>query len=92
MAQRWPIQPGSYEYTRSDGTGGVNTVAADGTFSNTRQDGTTETGTWREEADWSCIVPSQGAERRYTFTEPDAEGRFTGTMDNGVTARMRKIG
>ena len=92
MARRWAIEPGTYEYTRSDGTRGVNTIAADGTFFHEPEGAPVETGTWREEADWSCITPSQGRERRYAFTEPNAEGRFTGTMDNGVTAEMRKIG
>lgn len=92
MAERWAMEPGTYEYTRSDGTRGTSTVAADGTYSNQPQGGTPETGTWREEADWSCLTPNAGAQRRYAFTQPDADGRFTGSMDNGVTAEMRKIG
>ena len=92
MAQRWPIEPGKYEYSRSDGTRGVTTVVADGTFRHEPQGGAVETGTWKEEADWSCISPNAGAQRRYAFTQPDAEGRFSGKMDNGITAEMRKIG
>jgi hypothetical protein len=92
MADRWQIQPGKYEYTRSDGTRGVNTIGADGTFRHEPEGGVVESGTWREEADWSCITPSEGAERRYAFSQPDADGRFSGRMDNGITAEMRKIG
>src|SRR5690606_10614439 len=67
----WPIQAGTYEYTRSDGTGGVNTIAADGTFSNAVTGGGTETGTWGQEGDLSCLVPESGEKRCYTFTEPN---------------------
>ena len=63
MAERWPIEPGKYEYTRSDGAMQLHSVSS-------RQ------------------VPVSGSRP----SQPDAEGRFSGTMDNGVTAQMRKIG
>jgi hypothetical protein len=86
----WPMEAGTYEYTRSDGTSGVNTVKADGTFSNAITGGGTETGTWREENGLSCLTPEGGEKRCYTFTKPDADGNFTGTLPNGVTAKIRK--
>ena len=86
----WPIEPGTYEYSRSDGTSGVNTVAADGTFSNAVTGGDVETGTWAQEGDLSCLTPAEGEKRCYTFTPPDAEGNLTGTMQNGVTVTIRK--
>lgn len=89
-AASWAIEDGTYEYTRSDGVSGVNTLAADGTYSNALSDGTVETGTWGQEGDLSCLTPEEGDKRCYTFTTPDADGNFTGTMENGVTATIRK--
>ncbi len=86
----WPMEPGTYEYTRSDGTSGVNTIKADGTFSNAPTGGATETGTWGEEGGLSCLSPEGGEKRCYTFTQPDADGNFTGTMANGVTVKIKK--
>jgi hypothetical protein len=89
-AASWQLQAGTYEYTRSDGTSGVNTLAADGTFSNAIAGGKTETGTWGQEGDLSCLVPKDGEKRCYTFTQPDADGNFTGTTTDGVTVKVRK--
>lgn len=86
----WPIEAGTYEYTRSDGVAGVNTLAADGTFSNAVTGGEVETGTWGQESDLSCLVPEKGDKRCYTFTQPDADGNLTGTMESGVTVTIRK--
>jgi hypothetical protein len=91
MAERWKIEPGTYEYTRSDGSNGVTKVAADGTYTSTAKDGTSESGTWHDEGEWSRIVPTSGAERRYAFTPPDAQGEFTGTMESGLTANLRRV-
>lgn len=86
----WAIEAGTYEYTRSDGVSGVNTLAADGRFSNAVSDGTVETGTWGQEGDLSCLTPTEGDKRCYAFTEPDADGNFSGMMENGITATIRK--
>ena len=86
----WPIEAGTYEYTRSDGVSGINTVAADGTYSNAVTGEEVETGTWGEEGGLSCLTPAEGDKRCYTFTEPDAEGNFAGTMESGVTVAVRK--
>ena len=88
----WPLQAGTYEYTRSDGMAGINTVAADGTFSNAVTGGEIETGTWAQEGNLSCLSPEGGEKRCYTFTAPDAEGNLTGTTTGGVTATIRKVG
>jgi hypothetical protein len=90
-AEAWALEAGTYEYTRSDGVSGVNTVAADGTFSNAVSEGEVETGTWGQEGELSCLVPAEGDKRCYTFTPPDADGNFTGTMENGVTVEVRKV-
>ena len=87
--QAWQVKPGTYDYERSDGTSGVNALRADGTFAHTRSDGSTETGTWSQEGDRCCISPDQGEKRYYTFTPPGDDGSLTGTMPNGVTAKMR---
>ena len=91
-AEAWPIEAGTYEYTRSDGVGGINTVAADGTFSNAVSGGEIETGTWAQEGGLSCLSPKGGQKRCYTFTVPDGEGNLTGTTTDGVTATIRKVG
>jgi hypothetical protein len=91
-AASWPMEPGTYEYTRSDGVSGVNTVKADGTFSNAPAGAAVETGTWGEENGMSCLTPASGEKRCYTFTTPDAEGNFTGTRQDGVTVTVRKTG
>ena len=90
-AAAWALEAGTYEYTRSDGVSGVNTVAADGTFSNAVEGGDVETGTWGQEGELSCLTPAEGDKRCYTFTTPDAEGNFTGTMESGVTVEVRKV-
>jgi len=90
--ERYKLEPGTFEYTRSDGTSGINTMAEDGTYSNARTGGTVETGKWAEEGDLSCLTPDDGSAKRcYTFTQPDAEGNFTGTTPEGVTVEVRKI-
>jgi hypothetical protein len=90
-AASWALEAGTYEYTRSDGVSGVNTVAADGTFSNAVSGGEIETGTWGQEGDLSCLTPAGGDQRCYTFTPPDAEGNLTGTREDGVTVTVRKV-
>ena len=87
----WPVEPGTYEYSRSDGRAGVNTVAADGTYSNAITGGAVETGKWAIEGGLSCLVSDAGgAKRCYTFTQPDAEGNLTGTLPDGLTITVRK--
>lgn len=88
------LQPGVYDYKRSDGLTGINNVNADGTFSNARSTGDVETGTWAQEGDLTCLTPDgEGATKRcYTFARPDAGGKFTGTMADGMTIEVRKIG
>ena len=90
-AAAWALEAGTYEYTRSDGVSGINTVAADGTFSNAVEGGEIETGTWAQEGGQSCLTPDEGDKRCYTFTPPDADGNLTGTMENGVTVEVRKV-
>jgi len=86
----YEIEAGTYEYSRSDGSSGINTLTADGKFSNAVADGTIETGTWAQEDGLSCLTPDGGEKRCYTFTQPDADGNFTGTMTNGVTVTIKK--
>lgn len=86
----YEIGPGTYEYARSDGTSGINTLTADGKFSNAVEGGTIETGIWGQEGGLSCLTPDGGDKRCYTFTQPDADGNFTGTMSNGVTVTIKK--
>lgn len=86
----WALEAGTYEYSRSDGKRGVNTMAADGTLSNAVTGGAVETGTWAQEGNLGCFVPASGEKRCYTFTAPDAEGNFTGVTTDGITATVRE--
>ena len=88
----WTIEAGTYEYTRSDGKSGVNTLASDGTYSNAVTGGAIETGTWAQEGALSCLVSSAGEKRCYTFTQPDADGNLTGVTTDGITVKVRKTG
>lgn len=90
-AAAWALEAGTYEYTRSDGVSGINTLAADGTFSNAVSGGEIETGTWGQEDGLSCLTPEEGEKRCYTFTAPDADGNLTGAMEGGVTVEVRKV-
>ena len=68
-----------------------NRVKADNTYSNAIKGGKVETGTWSTENGQSCLVSDDGGEKRcYTFTKPDANGNFTGTMPDGMTITIRK--
>ncbi|HWT31269.1 MAG TPA: hypothetical protein VEB68_00770 [Croceibacterium sp.] len=88
----WGLEAGTYAYSRSDGVAGINTVAADGTYSNAVNSGEIETGTWAQEGELGCFAPAEGDKRCYTFTQPDASGSFTGTMADGTTVTVRKVG
>lgn len=88
----YQLEAGTYSYTRSDGVSGVNTLAADGTFSNEMADGVIETGKWGQEGDLGCLTPDDGtAKRCYRFSQPDSKGLFTGVMADGLTVEVRKV-
>ncbi|MBT2133879.1 hypothetical protein KK137_05990 [Croceibacterium sp. LX-88] len=88
----YQLEAGTYSYTRSDGVSGVNTLAADGTFSNAVTGGEVETGKWGQEGELGCLVPDDGtAKRCYRFSRPDSKGLFTGVMADGLTVEVRKV-
>lgn len=88
----WPLEAGTYEYTRADGTTGVTTVAADGTYSMKPTEGETETGTWAEEGGKTCLKSNgEPANMRcYVFTTPGPDGNMTGTSDEVGVTKIRK--
>ncbi|MBX9896303.1 MAG: hypothetical protein K2Y17_00080 [Qipengyuania sp.] len=92
QAASWKLEAGTYEFTREDGTRGVNTVAADGTYSIAYTGGKTETGTWAEENGKTCLTSSGDAENKrcYVFTTPDAQGNLTGTSEEVGVVTSRK--
>lgn len=92
QAASWKLEAGTYEYTRADGTSGVTTVAADGTYSMKPATGETETGTWAEEAGKTCLKSNGTPENRrcYVFTTPDGEGNLTGTSEEVGVTKIRK--
>ncbi|KRA83482.1 hypothetical protein [Altererythrobacter sp. Root672] len=88
----YQLEAGTYSYTRSDGVSGINTLAADGTFSNAVTGGAVEKGKWAQEGELGCLIPDGGAEKRcYRFSHPDHEGLFTGVMADGLTVEVRKV-
>lgn len=88
----WPLEAGTYEFTREDGTSGVNTVSADGTYSIAYTAGESDAGTWVEENGKTCLTSTgEPANKRcYVFTSPDAEGNLTGTSDEVGVVTIRK--
>lgn len=92
QADAWPFEAGTYEYERSDGASGVNTLHPDGTYTDVGSDGETGTGKWGVEGDLSCFYATDGSWKTcFTFTKPDAEGNHTGVAEDGRTVKVRKI-
>lgn len=84
---------GTYDYTRDDGTSGITSLLADGTFTDLGV-GSDVTGQWSVTDDKVCFDPEgEGAERQpncFTLGVPDAEGRQVATGDDGTKVKIRK--
>lgn len=84
---------GTYDYTLADGTQGITTMLADGTFSDA-MDGEIVTGEWGVADDKVCLDPEgEAAEQQqdcFTLSEPDSEGVQLATAGDGTVVKVRK--
>ena len=77
---------GTYEF-ELDGKPTTSVLLADGTYTDTQDGKVTEKGMWAEHDGKICFDP-EGDDTPgtcFTTTEPDAEGVFTATSDDGAT-------
>jgi hypothetical protein len=82
--------PGTYEFT-ADGKATMSMINADGTYQDMVDGKTTEKGLWSEHDGKVCFDPEgDEAGMCYTTTEPDAEGMFTATADDGTVLKIKK--
>ena len=83
---------GTYEFV----VDGIKTTAVldpDGTYTDSTDGTVTETGTWMEMDGKTCFDPKGEADETcYTSTEPDAEGVFVTTPEEGEPLTIKKIG
>jgi opacity protein-like surface antigen len=77
---------GTYEY-EVDGKATTSVLAADGTYEDTQDGKVIEKGTWADKDGKVCFDPEgdDAAQPCFTTTEPDADGVFTATSDDGKT-------
>jgi hypothetical protein len=82
---------GTYEF-ELDGVPTVSVLNADGTYADTQNGEVTETGTWAERDGKTCFDPmgDDTPETCFTTTEPDAEGVFTATADDGTVLTITR--
>jgi hypothetical protein len=82
--------PGSYDVTNPDGSKGVTTLMADGTYVD--RDGAgkvTAKGKWTHADSKTCFTPETGAAECYTETAPAADGSFTATDSKGAVTQVK---
>lgn len=85
--------PGTFEVTMKDGAkGGLSTLNADGTYTDTDVKGKQTKGTWNVTGGKTCFDPD-GAEGPSCYTESavGADGSFTATSDKGETVTVKKV-
>ncbi len=80
---------GSYDVKYADGTSGVTTINADGSFVATDGKGVETKGTWAMKDGKSCFDPDGDApEACWTDSAPDAAGVFTATAPDGTVVTV----
>ena len=76
---------GTYEYT-FEGKQTVSTLMTDGMYSDTQDGKVVEQGKWADKDGKVCFDPDgDNPEVCWTTTEPDPDGVFTATSDDGKT-------
>jgi opacity protein-like surface antigen len=84
---------GAYDYTRDDGTTGITTLLADGSFTDLGAGGEIK-GQWSVTDNKVCIDPEgESPDRKpncYTLSAPDAEGMQIATGDDGTVVKVTK--
>ena len=85
---------GTYDVKMADGTTGVSTLNADGTYVDTDASGAeTERGTWAMKDNKTCFDPDgEAPETCFTDGPPAADGSWTSTADDGTTVTVSRRG
>jgi hypothetical protein len=82
--------PGSYDVTHPDGTTGVDTLQADGTYvSRDASDKVVEKGTWASKDGKTCFIPEGKTEECYTEGARAADGSFDATGPDGKVTKVK---
>ena len=82
---------GTYEFTL-EGKATTSVLKPDGSYEDSQDGKVTEKGLWSEHDGKVCFDP-EGADTLgtcYTTTEPDADGMFTATSDDGTALTIKK--
>ncbi|KPL67511.1 hypothetical protein SZ64_04955 [Erythrobacter sp. SG61-1L] len=84
---------GTYEVTQADGTKMTSVISADRTYTDAIRGEVVEWGSWEIKDGKTCFMPeTEGKEPAcYTDSEPDADGAFTSTPDDGDPVQVRKL-
>lgn len=84
------IAPGSYDVTYPDGTKGVDTLMADGSYvSRDSADKVTDKGKWAVKDGKTCFAAEGKAEECFAVSAPAADGSFTGTGADGSVVQVK---
>lgn len=84
------IAPGSYDVTYPDGTKGVDTLMADGSYvSRDSADKVTDKGKWAIKDGKTCFAAEGKAEECFAVSAPAADGSFTGTGADGAVVQVK---
>lgn len=82
---------GTYDVKMADGTMGTTVINADGTYTDTGADGTTQSGTFVRKDGKDCFDPEgDDPEMCWTVSEPAADGSFTATDPEGNTVTVTR--
>lgn len=80
---------GVYDVTNPDGTKGLTTLAADGTYEDKDAKGAVVKGTWAVKDGKTCFTPEGKPEECYTESARAADGSFTATDAKGATVQVK---
>ncbi len=84
------IAPGSYDVSYPDGTKGVDTLMADGSYvSRDSADKVTDKGKWAVKDGKTCFTAEGKAEECFAVSAPAADGSFTGTGADGAVVQVK---
>ena len=88
------VGAGTFDYASADGAmAGRIVMNEDGSFEDTRADGTVATGTWRASEGQTCFTEATegAAEVCWKDEEPGADGSFNSTSADGVTVKVNPV-
>ena len=81
---------GSYDITYPDGTKGVDSLMADGTYvSRDSADKVTDKGTWANKDGKTCFTAEGKAEECFALSTPAADGSFAATGPDGKVTQVK---